>query len=345
MMHSAARRSALFNFSIRLGRRRTMVSINNAPLRICVVLIVGLASFSSGPVAAALRIEGQVQAGGGPLANSTVTLWAASANDPRQLAQTATSNDGRFQIDSQETIGADVILYLIAKGGEAAANKMSGDNPAVALLSVLGNTPPSTVVINEMTTVASVWTHAQFLNGAAIKGNALGLKIAAGNVPSFVDLQTGGWGTAIQDPLNSGQTPTMANFATLADVLSGCATRVTLDACNKLYAASIPPKGAAPTDTLTAAQSVARYPWRQPERLFALLGEFYPIPQGKTMRPVPFMPYLNFSPSAWILPLKFDGGGYRAGGKAMFDSEGNLWVGDNFTVGWQGQDAFWQGNA
>ena len=57
------------------------------------------------------------------------------------------------------------------------------------------------------------------------------------------------------------------------------------------------------------------------------------------------MPYLNFAPSAWVLPLKFDGGGYRAGGKAMFDSEGNLWVGDNFTVGWQGQDALWQGNA
>ncbi len=48
------------------------------------------------------------------------------------------------------------------------------------------------------------------------------------------------------------------------------------------------------------------------------------------MRAVPFMPYLNFAPSAWVLPLKFDGGGYRAGGKAMFDSQGNLWVGDNF---------------
>ncbi len=45
-----------------------------------------------------------------------------------------------------------------------------------------------------------------------------------------------------------------------------------------------------------------------------------------------------------MLPLKFDGGGYRAGGKAMFDSEGNLWVGDNFTVGWQAQDTLWQGN-
>ena len=46
-----------------------------------------------------------------------------------------------------------------------------------------------------------------------------------------------------------------------------------------------------------------------------------------------------------MLPLKFDGGGYRAGGKAMFDAEGNLWVGNNFTVGWQASDALWQGNA
>jgi hypothetical protein len=29
----------------------------------------------------------------------------------------------------------------------------------------------------------------------------------------------------------------------------------------------------------------------------------------------------------------------------MFDSEGNLWVGDNFTIGWQAQDTLWQGNA
>jgi hypothetical protein len=115
----------------------------------------------------------------------------------------------------------------------------------VALLSVIGNTPPSTVVVNEMTTVASVWTHAQFLDGAAIKGHALGLKIAAGKVPSFVDLQTGGWGATIQDPLNSGQTPTMANFATLADLLSGCATRVKADACSKLFAASTPPTSVA----------------------------------------------------------------------------------------------------
>ena len=309
------------------------------------LLMGGLPSLVCGPAAAAVRIEGQVQAGGGAVANSTVTLWAASAGEPKQLAQTQTSSDGHFQLATDETPGADVSLYLIAKGGHATVKTGGDNNPGIALLTVLGSAPPGKVVINEMTTVASVWTNAQFLDGSMIKGPALSLRIAAGNVPDFVDLENGGWGSAIQDSLNGGQTPTMANFASLANVLAGCATLATVDACDKLFIAATPPKGAAPTDTLTVAQSVARYPWYRPERLFLLLGEFYPVPTGKTMRAVPFMPYLKFPPSAWVLPLKFDGGGYRAGGKAMFDSEGNLWVGDNFTIGWQGQDTLWQGNA
>ena len=315
-------------------------------VRIAVMLLmVGLLGLVCGPTAAAVQIEGQVQVGGGPLASSTVTLWAASAGDPKQLAQTQTGSNGDFVIGSQETLGNDAVLYLVAKGGVATINKGSGDNPAIALLTVLGNTPPDKVVINELTTVASVWTNAQFLDGTAIKGHALGLHIAAGNVPNFVDLRTGGWGVTIQDPLNSGQTPTMANFATLADLLAGCTTRVNADACNNLFTAATAPNGKVATDTLAAAQSIARNSWYQPEKLFALLDQFYPVPNGKNLRPVPYMPYLNWAPTAWVLPLKFDGGGYRAGGKAMFDSEGNLWVGDNFTVGWQGQDSLWEGHA
>ena len=310
-----------------------------------VLATCGLLGWACNPAAATVHIEGQVQAGGGPLANSTVTLWEANAGDPKQLAQTQTGSDGRFELGTDETPSADVSLYLVAKGGVATVNKGSGDNPAIALLTVLGNTPPAKVVINEMTTVASVWTNAQFLDGTAIKGHALGLRIAAGNVPNFVDLQTGGWGVAIADPLNSGQTPTMANFATLADLLAGCTTRVNPDACNNLFTAATAPNGKVATDTLAAAQSIACNSWYQPEKLFALLEQFYPVPNGKNLRPVPYVPYLNWAPSAWVLPLKFDGGGYRAGGGAMFDSEGNLWVGDNFTVGWQGQDSLWQGHA
>ena len=150
-----------------------------------------------------------------------MTLWAGSSGDPRQLAQAKTAATAASSLTARKTSGRDVILYLTAQGGAAAVSKSGGDNPAIAWLSVLGNTPPAKAVINEMTTVASVWTNAQFLDGTAIKGHPLGLRIAAGNVPNFVDLQTGGWGATIQDPLNSGQTPTMANFATLADLLVG----------------------------------------------------------------------------------------------------------------------------
>jgi len=287
-------------------------------------------------------IKGQVLGGGAPIANSTVTLWQASAGAPKQLAQTKTKVDGRFEMNSPGPSG-DTSLYLVATGGVPKSG--GGDNPAIALLTVLGSKPLATVTVNEFTTVASVWTNNQFLNGNTLQGHALGLKIAAGNVPSFVDLTTGGWGTTIQDPLNSSQTPTMANFATLADALAGCVTRVKPSACSSLFAAASGPRGNAPTDTLTAAESIAQYPWYKPERFFYLLEELYPVPGGKTMRQVPYMPYLGVPPSAWVIPLKFTGGGYLAGGKAMFDSEGNLWVGDNFTIGWQSQDALWQGNA
>lgn len=304
-------------------------------------VVVGLAASH----AVGAPVDGQVLGAGAPIANATVTLWQASSGAPRQLAQARSGADGSFALAAPDAPLAEGSLYLVAKGGTPAAGQGSGDNPAIALLTVLGAKAPSRVTVNEMTTVASVWTHNQFIDGEAIKGQPLQLKIAAGNVPSFVDLGTGGWGGTIQDPLNSGQTPTMANFATLASVLAGCVTRVRPDACETVFLAAKGPAGATPADTLTAAQAIARAPWYQPQRTFKALEALYPVQQGKTMRPVAYMPYLQFAPSAWVLPLKFDGGGYRAGGKAMFDAEGNLWVGNNFTVGWQASDALWQGNA
>jgi hypothetical protein len=308
--------------------------------RLVISVLLTSALMLASEVSLAAPIAGRVMGSGAPIANSTVTLWATGADSPRQLAQARTAADGSFSIDAPAP--GEASLYLVAQGGQRSG--AGGDNPAIALIAVLGSAPPARVVVNEFTTVASVWTHNQFLEGTTLKGNALGLKIAAANVPSFVDLATGGWGAVIQDPLNSSQTPTMANFATLANVLAACVARVSADACSRLFAAATGPRGSPPTDTLTAAEAIARYSWYRPDRVFALL-DLYPIPTGKTMRAVPYMPYLGFPPSAWVLPLKFAGGGYLAGGKAMFDREGNLWVGDNFTIGWQARDALWQGNA
>jgi streptogramin lyase len=322
---------------------RFQIPVVTGRLPMVAFAVVGLASMA--PALAAGSLSGHVLGAGAPIAGSTVTLWAASPGAPKQLAQAKTGVDGSFVLGTPATPGGDSFLYLVAKGGKPAASKSGGENPAIALLTVLGQTAPAKVTINEMTTVASVWTHNQFIDGAVIKGQPLQLKIAAGNVTSFVDLATGGLGGVIQDSLNGGQTPTLANFATLANALAGCVTQVKPGACASLFAAARGPAGAEPTDTLTAAHSIARYSWYKPERVFALLDAFYPVPKGNNLRPAPYAPYLQFSPSAWVLPLKFDGGGYRAGGKAMFDGEGNLWVGDNFTVGWQANDALWQGHA
>jgi hypothetical protein len=283
---------------------------------------------------AADRIQGQVLAGGAPIARSTVTLWAAGPDAPKQLAQGKTGSDGRFELKGGAA-PSGAVLYVVATRGKAASDKGEGDNGAITLLSVLGANPPASITVNELTTVASVWTHAQFLDGSAIRGNALGLRIAAGNVPNLVDLETGGLGPVVQDPLNSSQTTTLATFNTLANLLTGCITRVHGDACGKLFAATTPPGGPAPADTLTAAQNLARNPSNRAQEVFALLDAFYPVPPGKAWRAVPFIPYLSFAPGAWTLSLVYAGGGLNSLGGIAIDGDGNMWADDNFLVGAQ----------
>jgi hypothetical protein len=286
-------------------------------------------------VASADNIGGKVEGGGGPIAKASVTLWAAGPGAPQKLAETQTKDDGSFDLESAGGKDNAGVLYLTAKGGEPKVGGDKGPNPAITLMATLGTMPPKRVTINELTSVASVWTGAQFLNGVALSGKALGLRIAAGNVPNLVDLETGGLGPVIQDPLNSSQTATLATFNTLANLLTGCITQVQGDACNKFFAVATPPGGVAPTDTLTAAQNIACNPSNQAQKLFALLDDFYPVPAGKVWRPVPFIPYLNFAPSAWTLSLVYAGGGMNSLGGIAIDGEGNMWSDNNFLVGTQ----------
>ena len=236
------------------------------------------------------------------------------------------------------------MLYVVAKGGTPKAAADKGANDAIGLIAVLGTTPPKKVTVNEFTTVASAVTCAQFLKGETLSGKPLGLRIAAGNVPNFVDLETGGYGETIQDALNSTQTPTMANFATLANVLAGCITRVTPDASGRfLRGGHIPDRRGAdghfdggrvhrPLSVAPAGASL-----RVAERILSHA-------EGEEPAADAVHALFELGPSAWVFPLKFTGGGLSAAGKMMIDSEGNVWAGDNFIVGAQNQDALWDGN-
>jgi hypothetical protein len=298
-------------------------------------LIMGALGFAGAPASAAIHLDGQVQAGGGPVAQSTVTLWAASANAPTQLGQAKTSTDGHFAISVDQSVGGDAILYLIASGGTPAVNQAGGNNPTLDLLAVLGGTPSASVVVNELTTVASAFTAARFIDGESISGNPLGLRIAAGNVPNLVDPATGGWGKVLLDPLNSSMTTTMANLDTLGSLITAYFTVANDDWRARFLKAATPPGGVAPKNTLEAMAGIARAPWVASKELYALFDEAYPLPAPDARRKAPFAPYLVYVPEDFALSLAFSGGGDYANGRFMFDADGNLWSGQNWLPGSQ----------
>ena len=289
--------------------------------------IFALANLSS----FAAELTGTVQGAKQPIAGSTVTLFAAGTGAPMQLAQGKSDDGGAFNLTYGD-VPADSILYVVAKGG---TSKVGKANDGLALLSVLGGTPPRTVTVNELTTVASAFTASRFINGEAISGHALGLKIAAGNAPNLVNPVTGEWGKVILDPINSTQTATLATLDTLASLISAYGT-VADDAWRRrFFKAATPPTGTAPKNTLEAMAGIARAPWAAPKDLFALFDEAYPQPKDGSRRNAPFVPYLAWAPPDFALSLCFAGGGMFANGRFMFDAEGNLWSGQNWMPGSQ----------
>jgi len=303
--------------------------------RAAIIAFAGVTFASAIPAIAAVNLNGQVLGAGAPIATSTVTLYAASTGAPKQLGHARTGADGRFTLNAPDTAGKDAILYLVAKGGTPAANKTGGNNPAIALMTMLGTTAPKTVTINELTTVASVFTSARFINGEAISGNPLGLRIAAGNAPNLVDPTTGKWGKVLLDPLNSSNTTTLATLDTLGSLISAYFT-VADDAWrSRFFKAATPPSGVTPKNTLEAMAGIAREPWAAPKELYALFDEAYPLPAPDGRRSAPFVPYLVYVPDDFALSLAFAGGGVYSPGRLMFDKDGNLWSGQNWMAGSQ----------
>jgi hypothetical protein len=310
------------------------MSISALSNRLPLVVLVVSSLFLAKQALADQNFKGQVLGGGAPIAKSTVTLWAASAAAPKQLAQTKTDDNGRFEIRSKEA-DSDSILYLIAAGGEAKSKPGSTDNAAIVLLSVLGNRAPENVVVNELTTVASAFTAARFLNGESISGNPLGLRIAAGNAPHLVDPMTGGWGKVLIDPFNSTYTTTSANLNTLGSLITASFTVADDNWRARFFKAAAQVNGATPKNTLEAIAGIARTPWNNPKELFALFDEAYPQPRDGGRRKAPFVPYLAYSSPDFVLALWFGGGGSYSNGNMIFDAEGNMWCGVNWMPGSQ----------
>jgi hypothetical protein len=241
-----------------------------------------------------------------------VTLYGAGSAAPTKLGEGKMDGQGAFKLDVGQA-PAESVLYLIAEGGTRKVAASKGANDAIALLALLGKKPPKHVVVNEFTTVASAFTAARFIQGESISGNQLGLRIAAGNVPNFVNLETGSWGKVIIDPYNSYKSATLAKFDTLASLVTYASRR---PAPTGASASSLRRRPAAARRRRTHAKRwpASRANRSHPKELYGLFEEAYPQPKEDSRRSAPFAPYLSYEPPDFALLLWFAGGRIDAPG-------------------------------
>lgn len=300
---------------------------NLLKLSLTISLLVS-ATTSTNTVTAASNddaITGTVMAAGHAIPDSSVTLWQTSGgNEATAIQSLQTDTEGRFAFDS-----------VISSAGPGAIYYVTAQKDQLALLSVLGEGSSAPLVVNELTTVASVFTHAQFINGTTISGPALGLKIAAGNVANFANLHTGGWGEVIVDANNSTESTTLARINTLANLVSLCAIPDKDAACSRFVTMFAPDNAT----TLDAIQNIAKQPWQHSGDLFSLFADSYPAPvtanPEQRRADVTYLPYLSYAPDDFALSLRFTRGGIYSPGRITFDAEGNMWSGQNWMPGSQ----------
>jgi len=270
-----------------------------------------------------VSLAGAVSLMGKPIEGASISLWQTSAgNGAKQLHDVRSGGDGRFELDVPKQDGT--VHYLIAQGGRV------NEKPAekLVMLSVLDPEIKESVVVNELTTVASVWPNAQLLDGHQLNGSTAALMIGSTHVRHMVDPETGHYGATLLDGFNLPSSETMARLNVLSNLLALCGSS-TSKGCDQLLSLT-------ETDnSLAAMTAIARAPWRNAGELYNLFTDSYPVDEAAQVRTSASQPYLLFAPESFSLSIRLFGGGALALGKMMFDDKANLWSGANWMPGSQ----------
>jgi hypothetical protein len=279
---------------------------------------------STGAIAGSIAVK--VESDGKAVSKSKVELWSASANSkPREIDKGISDDQGYIELeyDSSEKDG---FLYV-----RSSAGKVSGrDAPELELMAIVPEDKPDHVVLNEITTIGSVWPIAQqFDVQTGLQGARNGLLIGTGHVIHLANVTNGSFGTTALDKGNLTKSETVGRMNTLAALVSLCGANNHRGGCKEFLNFT---KSAT---TLEALTKIARKPYQQPNNYFKLFETYYPYPTGKQRRDTNFLPYLNYAPEDFSLQVKLSGGGIYSAGRLMFDVNANLWSGQNWMPGSQ----------
>ena len=292
-----------------------MITITRVLLRGAAIFLTadGILSANAG------SLTGVVQTGGTsssqPLPNVHVSLFEATTGQPTRLGQATTNGSGQFSIGYTRSTSQS-IFFVQALVTED-----------VRFITILGPNLPTSVTINELTTVAASYSMAQFLRTGAISGNSFGLQLAAGMNDNIVTSATGESSPVLLNSPNADQTNSLRSTRSLANLLAACVED--RDVATSFFVLTRPPGGFRPHHTAEALGNLARDPGRNVDGIYALslLSHLY-------------RPRLIRMPDAWTVTVKVNDSGsdhpdrlISGPGNLAFDGRGYAWVSNNTVQG------------
>jgi len=280
-------------------------------------------------------LSGRVFGGSQPISGATIQLYAVGTTGYGSAATAlihssitsgpvTSGTDGSFSISNDYTCTADPLVYIVATQGNPGLSTSSANNPYIALMAALGpcsSLSASThILLNEMTTVGSVYALAPFMADTAHVGttasNQAGLVNAFGAVKELTDVSSG---TTPGPSLPANATLSAAPISTIANIVSSCVnspggTQGDGGACDLLFSGTTI-QSARPSDTVAALLSMAKNPGHNVTPLWNL-------------RPSqsPFQPTLAAQPTDWTLAINHVGGGLNTPQGIAVDASGDLWL-------------------
>ena len=267
-----------------------------------------------------------VESTGEPVVDAHVKLWQAKpGKDPVLVDENHTGKEGHSFFEKLP-VPENGFYYFTSVGG-----KIGGQTTdRYAGLAVITPDKSGKVVINELSTIGSLWPIAsQFSGNDQIRGSATGLLVGSEHVGNLTDITRGTFGTTVLDGSNLTFSETVGRMNTLAALMATCGAANKPDYCGDLL------KITGGSNTLTALHAIATRPYVNADKLFSVFTDAYPYPKNEGRRATPFLPYLEWKPDDFALMVRLAGGGTYSPGRLMFDDRGQLWSGQNWMPGSQ----------
>jgi hypothetical protein len=215
--------------------------------------------------------SGMVRTGATAIGGATIQLYAVgtagdgSASTPLLTSSVVTNSSGSFVLTDLFTCPtSETLVYITAAGGNPGLASGT-NNTAILLMTALGAcstvTSAKPIVINEITTVASVFALETYMTSpTAIGSSAADAADLANDFASVNELVDTTKGTTPGPALPATENVTVATLNTLADILAACdetAGGVAGDgsACGNLFTAATPPAALAPAAAVVNSRS------------------------------------------------------------------------------------------